>query len=203
LIDEESFTCIEREDGSNATGNVLTPGLLGKIFHPFEIVYARPRNGLMGIQDTYIFRKKTEAQLRWVPTLFESAMTGVDFRAEVNFELAGERHLGVLASAAELFFPATIRLSLHRVGDPSAVAASLPVMLPDKVKWTRLDAAHALIAINDIPAWVGSAILTVEVSAERRDRAAFESQLPIGPAWPAGRGPLDNANLSLTKAVLF
>jgi SAM-dependent methyltransferase len=203
LIDEEIFACIEREDGSNATGNVLTPGMLRKIFHPFEVIYTEPRNGLMGIQDTIVFSKNTESQLRCVPTLLDCEMTGDDFVAEVHLNLARERHLGVLASARKLFFPATIQLSIRRASDSSILAESLRVTLPDKVDWTQLDAAHSLVIIHDIPECVEPSILTVEVNATRRERATFNALLPIGSAWPPGIGPLDRAKLRLAKATLF
>ncbi len=203
LIDDEMFACIEREGGSNATGNVLSSGMFRRIFHPFDIRHYRPRNGLMGIQDTYVLAKKAESSLRLVPVLLDIEMQGADYRAEITLELHGERHLSVLADAKELYFPATIRLSLHRYGDAAPLAMSETVILPDKVGWTRLDAAYALVALDNLPAWNGPVVLSVDVSAKREGGVAFEGLLPAHAAWPCGVGPLDGAKLRLTKAAMF
>jgi SAM-dependent methyltransferase len=58
LIDEELFLCVEYDVGSNQTGNMMTHAVLARIFAPFSLVTHRPRHGLMGIQDTYVFAKK-------------------------------------------------------------------------------------------------------------------------------------------------
>jgi len=203
LIDEEMFACVEREGGSNATGNVLSSGMFGRIFHPFDIRYCRPRNGLMGIQDTYVLAKKAESSLRLVPVLLESEMQGADYRAEVALELHGERHLSVLVESKALYFPATIRLSVHRSGDAAPLAMSDTVILPDKAGWTRLDAAHVLVTLDNLPAWNGPVVLSIDVNAKREGRVAFEGLLPAHTAWPPRGGPLDGAKLRLTKATLF
>lgn len=203
LIDEEIFACIEREDGSNATGNALTPGMIGKIFHPFEIIYNKPRNGLMGIQDTVILRKRNKATLQWIPSLLDCQMSGADFRTETKLNLTGERYFGMLASATKLFSPATIRLTIRQGDNSSLLGESPRVTLPDKVDWSLLDDAHSLIAVHNISECVGPAVLSVEVNAERRGRAAFKTMHPIGSPLPPERAPLDGASLRLTKASFF
>ncbi len=109
----------------------------------------------------------------------------------------------MLAESKALYFPATIRLSVHRSGDAAPLAMSDTVILPDKAGWTRLDAAHALVTVDNLPAWNGPVVLSIDVNAKREGEVAFEGLLPAHTAWPPGGRPLDGAKLRLTKATLF
>ncbi|MFZ2104931.1 MAG: class I SAM-dependent methyltransferase [Roseiarcus sp.] len=182
LINDDPFLCVEQEQGSNDTGNYENASVFTKIFHPFEILKHRPRNNLMGIQDTYVLRKKSSKSLTLVQDFFAGDLVGADFHVEIKIELNGETHFSVLAAARELMQPATIRLTLRRSGDMQTIAASDPVELPALASWARLENAFAFLALECGPAFVGPCVLCVDVTA------------------PA---PLQKSRLQLKQAMLF
>lgn len=98
-------------------------------------------------------------------SLFECEMDGTDFQADIPLELNGRRHFGVLASASNLFCPATIRAIIRAPESNSHAVRSPLVNLPEKVALTSLQAAYATVTVENIPDSNGTAILSIEVRA--------------------------------------
>lgn len=160
LIDETSFICIEDAAGSNATGNALSLGFLERLFRPFDLLFQAPRFGLMGIQDTYVFRKRG-SKLRVIDRLLSAEMgPGRAWTGSADLRLDGETRFSVLAKASKLYFPSRIEMRLR--SPASEPLASTSAVLPDKVSWTGLTAAYALLELP-IPAVSGPAKLAIQV----------------------------------------
>jgi Methyltransferase domain len=167
LVDAGIFISVESGEGSNQTGNIVTADVMSKIFYPFKILNYRPCYGLMGIQDTYVFAKKSSAALQFIPSFLECEMHGSAFERRMEVRKTSQRQCAVLASAKNLLYPATIQLSLHFPNSDIPSVASRLVSLPEKVSWTDLQAAYALVTIEEIPEWDGSGVLSVEVKSSR------------------------------------
>jgi SAM-dependent methyltransferase len=168
LVDEEVFLCNGGEEGTNHTGSLETYGAFAKIFYPFKIQRYRPRNGLMGIQDTYVLAKKSNTSLNYLQSLAECDVDGAEFRADIELQLRRQRHLAVLASAKNLSFPAAIRLGIHLPDLDGIAAVSQWVDLPERVDGTNMQAAFSMVTIEDIPEADGPAHLSVEVRGTQR-----------------------------------
>jgi SAM-dependent methyltransferase len=113
LIDAGIFISLENDEGSNLTGNIITADVMSKIFYPFKILNYKPCYGLMGIQDSYAFAKKSSGALQFVPSLLECEMQDVAFERRIEVSKTSLRQCAVLASAKNLLYPATIQLRLH------------------------------------------------------------------------------------------
>lgn len=180
LLDEEMFFSIEKDEGSNETGNVQTRGAFERIFSPFRILIYKPRHGLMGIQDTYALKKKSQGPLRLISALPDCEMRGVECEGAFDLDLENQGSLTILAGAKGLTVPAMIELSL--VLSEQKIAKSGSVILPDKTSWTGLDATYAAVTIDNIPRLQGRAKLRYQVKASQ---------------------PIENAQLQLRQCALF
>ena len=182
LIDEDAFVCIERASGSNYSANALTGEMFGRICRPFAVKLHKPRYGLMGIQDTFVLQKRSAGPLHCVDVLNEFAHTGISSAATAALTLAGQTSFSVLANARELFCPATIQVTLTGSEGAEILGISTPVIIPQRVSHTQLDAAHALIRIGNVRQYFGTAELRAEVRSDR---------------------PSNGARVTLSKAMLF
>lgn len=182
LIDEDLFTCIEHEPGSNFSANALTGNVFEKIFHPFDVRLHRPRYGLMGIHDTCVIRKKSDRPLMFFDSLAEVKLQGLEDQYTLELELAGQSSFSVLADLTDRHSPVTARLSLKLPGNDASIAASGLVTLPYNAGWTLLDKAYAMVTIDHIPPHHGPALLTIDVH---------------------GASSLDGVVLTLSKGMLF
>jgi len=167
LVDEEMFFEIEQVEGSGLTANVETYGMFERIFSPFRILKHTPRSGLMGIQDVYVVAKRSQGPLSLTPSLADCEMRGTEFEASFEINLSGQRRLTLLAGAPGLVWPATVQLAVDLPDRSIPPAKSKVVPLPERVSWSRLQGAYAGIAINDIPAWQGTAVLRCSVNASK------------------------------------
>ncbi|MGA7386139.1 MAG: class I SAM-dependent methyltransferase [Methylocella sp.] len=163
LVDAGMFISLESGEGSNQTWNMVTADVMSKIFYPFKILNYRPCYGLMGIQDTYVFAKKSSGAVQFMPSFLECEMQGSVFERRMEVRKTSQRQCAVLASAKNLLLPATIQLGLHFPNSDMPSVASRVVSLPEKVPWTDLQAAYTLVTIEEIPEWDGPAMLSVEV----------------------------------------
>lgn len=182
LIGQEAFVCLENSAGSNASGNVLTQNMFADIFLPFDVRFHRPRYGLMGIHDTYVITPKTQRPLRFIESSARFNLMGR--LAEHSFELdfRGETNLGALISVEHLFYPATIHVELHALEGGGLPVATWTAPLPERIEWTSIDRAFALLVLEDIPATHGPMRATLKVQ---------------------GTYLLDGATLSFIKVMLF
>lgn len=182
LIDEEIFLCVEAGRGANETGNLETRGAFSRIFHPFQIVEYGPRHGLMGIQDSYVVRKKSAGPLTVIEKFLDADMTGRAFHGEVQVVLDGERSFCVLATAPNLVLPARIQLSLRRPGSADAVATSNLGDLPARTAWAHLGETFSSLIVENIPQVRGPIVISADVT---------------------GSDQLNGSRLQLRQAVLF
>lgn len=166
-IDKGMFISIEEGEGSNATGNAMTADVMSKIFCPFRLINYRPSYGLMGIQDTFVFCKKSSNSLQLIPSLLECEMVGHRFQTELPVKNTSQRQCTVLASVKNLIYPANVQIGL-KFPDSALQPVRSPIQsLQQHVNWTELQSGYSSVTIEDIPAWDGSATLFVEVWSER------------------------------------
>jgi len=175
LIDEEMFLCVDDEVGSNSVGVVQSRGVTERMFFPFSIINYRPRFGLMGIQDTYVLKKKRDAKLTVREGVFEAPMGGCEFRTQINMELSGAGTLLALATVPDLLYPARIAFGIGE-------SVSRPESLPMMVQWTGLTAAFCSVILDNIPAQSGTSLIDVSVTSNK---------------------PLDGRKLQIQKLVSF
>lgn len=182
LIDEELFLCVEYDVGSNQTGNMMTHAVLSKIFAPFSLVTHRPRHGLMGIQDTYVFAKKNVAPPVVTDDFLSQPMRGTQFRASIDVPFGAARNLSLLATVDRLLHPATVQVTVRRPGSDAVIAASRPEPLPLMLAWTGLRCAFSSLRVEGLPESMGDGVVDVAVSCDH---------------------PLDGLALQLRKAIVF
>lgn len=164
VVDAGMFICAEHAEGSNATWNIVTADVMSKIFYPFEKLDYRPCYGLMGIQDTYVFAKKSSSALQLIPSLLECEMQGSVFEKQImEVTNSSQRQFAVLASAKNLLYPATIQLSFDFPDSDMRSVVSRVLRLPEKVSWTGLQTAYVFVTLDNIPQWDGRGTLSVEV----------------------------------------
>jgi SAM-dependent methyltransferase len=182
LIDEELFLCVEYDVGSNQTGNMMTHAVLARIFAPFSLVTHRPRHGLMGIQDTYVFAKKDGTSPVVTDDFFSQEMRGTQFRASIDVPFGEARNLSLLATVDRLLHPATVQLTVRRPGSDTVIAASKREPLPLMLAWTGLRGAFSSLSVESLPESMGAGVVEVAVSCDH---------------------PLDGLTLQLRKAIVF
>jgi hypothetical protein len=182
LIDEELFLCVEYDVGSNQTGNMMTHAVLARIFAPFSLVTHRPRHGLMGIQDTYVFAKKDGTSPVVTDEFFSQEMRGTQFRASIDVRFGEARNLALLATVDRLLYPATVQLTVRRPGSDTVIAASKREPLPLMLAWTGLRGAFSSLRVESLPESMGAGVVEVAVSCDH---------------------PLDGLTLQLRKAIVF
>lgn len=181
-IDEELFVYIQREEGTNDTATVETAAAFALVFYPFQVAFYRPRYGLIGIQDTYVLRKKSDQQPVVIDSLFDQQISGTKYTANISIDLSCRRHLIAFVGAMNLFSPATLQLKLYLPAFEAPVATSQPVPIPEKVSWTWLKFAYQSVVLEAMPAHGGEATLVLEINSHQ---------------------PMDGARVCLHHAVLF
>jgi hypothetical protein len=168
--------------GSNQTGNMMTHAVLARIFAPFSLVTHRPRHGLMGIQDTYVFAKKDGTSPVVTDEFFSQEMRGTQFRASIDVRFGEARNLSLLATVDRLLYPATVQLTVRRPGSDTVIAASKREPLPLMLAWTGLRGAFSSLRVESLPESMGAGVVEVAVSCDH---------------------PLDGLTLQLRKAIVF
>lgn len=164
-LDKGMFIGIERVEGSNETGNTTTCDVMEKIFHPFKMLDHRPCYGLMGIQDSYVFHKGDSAKLHHVPKALECALSGKTFEAEIALPTKNFRRCSFLAAARNLVSAASVEFSLEFPGSSLRPIRSV-TRLPDKARWTSLEAAYSFATIDNVPRTDGDMKLVVRCKSE-------------------------------------
>ncbi len=179
-VDTGMFIGLDRGEGANSTGNIVTLDVMEKIFAPFKMLAHRPCLGLMGIQDTYVFYKNSASKVQLRPVLAEAPMSGTEFRIEIPLPSEPFTECSFLVAAPGLIHPATIEVSLEFEGSELAPITSGPVNLQEKSTWTGLRAAYKFIKLGPIPPSDGQMKLVAVCQSKR---------------------PMDSAKLLIHKAT--
>jgi SAM-dependent methyltransferase len=181
-VDDGMFVGLDLGEGANSTGNIVTRDVMEKIFSPFELATYRPCFGLMGIQDTYVFAKRSASKAVLVPSLAEQALVSTETRIDVQLPSEPFRNCSVLAAAPGLIDPATIELVLEFQGSTMPPLSTGRLRLQEKSAWTNLKAAYSFASLGPIPPHDGELKLAAICRSEK---------------------PMDGAVLQLHNAVFW
>ncbi|TXN01540.1 class I SAM-dependent methyltransferase [Methylobacterium sp. WL64] len=182
LIDQEAFICLENSAGSNASGNVLTQNMFAHIFSPFDVRLQRPRYGLMGIHDTYVFVPKTDRSLQFIDFCASFDLSGQISEHSFELDFNEQANLSALINLENLHYPATIQVTLHALDGSEGLIATWTAPLPGRTEWTLIDQAYTFFMLEGLPAYNGLVRATLKVQ---------------------GTHALDGTTLSFRKVVLF
>ena len=181
-VGDGMFVGLDLGEGANSTGNIVTRDVMEKIFSPFELVAYHPCFGLMGIQDTYVFSKRSASHAVLVPSLAEQPIASTETRIELQLPSDPFRKCSVLAVAPGLVEPATIELILEFEGSTMPPLSSGRTRLQQKSSWTNLKAAYSFASLGPVPPHDGQLKLAAICRSEK---------------------PMDGADLKLHNAVFW
>jgi SAM-dependent methyltransferase len=166
-VDTGMFVGVDLGEGANSSGNAVTRDVMEKIFSPFEMRMHRPCLGLMGIQDTYVFYKRSASKLQLQKVLIECPINSTEFRVDIPLPPEPFTKCSVLVAAPGLIYPATIELLAVFEGSELIPITSGPVNLQQKSSWTNLQAAYTSAALGPIPPYDGTLKLVAICRSER------------------------------------
>jgi len=166
-VDTGMFVGVDLGEGANSSGNAVTRDVMEKIFSPFEMRMHRPCLGLMGIQDTYVFYKRSASKLQLQKVLIECPINSTEFRVDIPLPPEPFTKCSVLVAAPGLIYPATIELLAVFEGSELIPITSGPGNLQQKSSWTNLQAAYTSAALGPIPPYDGTLKLVAICRSER------------------------------------